>query len=42
MQGFSRYKAWGYKKKQNKKIKAYRKSHYKEPTINASPLILDF
>ena len=32
--------AWSYKKKENKKIKAYRKSLYKEPTVNRCLLIL--
>ena len=37
----SHYKAWSYKKKKHKKIKAYRKSLYKEPTFNRCLLILD-
>ena len=37
----SHYKAWSYKKKGHKKIKAYRKSLYKEPTVNKCLLILD-
>ena len=37
----SHYKAWSYKKKKHKKIKAYRKSLQKEPTVNRCLLILD-
>ena len=37
----SHYEAWTYKKKKHKKIKAYRKSIYKEPTVNRCLLILD-
>ena len=37
----SHYKACSYKKKKNKKIKAYRKSVQKEPTIKRCLLILD-
>ena len=38
----SHWKAWSYKTKKNhKKIKAYRKSLKKEPTVNRCPLILD-
>ena len=37
----SHYKAWSYKKKKGKKIKAYRKSLQKEPTANRCLLILD-
>ena len=38
----SHYEAWSYKKKKNrKKIKAYRKSLQKEPTIKRCLLILD-
>ena len=37
----SHYKAWSYKKKKHKKIKAYIKSLYKEPTVNRYLLILD-
>ena len=36
----SPYKAWCYKKKKHKKIKAYRKSLQKEPTVNRCLLIL--
>ena len=36
----SHYKAWSYKKKKHKKIKAYRKSLKKEPTVNRCPLTL--
>ena len=35
----SRYKAWSYKKKKHKKIKAPRKSAYKEPTVKRCLLI---
>ena len=35
------YKAWNYEKKKYKKIKAYRKSLEKEPTVNSFLLILD-
>ena len=38
----SYHKAWSYKKKKHKKIKAYRNSLLKEPTVNKSLLILDF
>ena len=37
----SPYKAWSYKKKKLKMIKAYRKSLHKEPTVNRCLLILD-
>ena len=37
----SHCKAWSYKKKKHKKIKAYMKSLYKEPTVNRCMLILD-
>ena len=37
----SHYQAWSYMKKKHKKIKAYRKSLYKEPTVNRCLLILD-
>ena len=37
----SHYKALSYKKKKHKKIKASRKSLYKEPTVNSCLLILD-
>ena len=37
----SHYKAWSYKKKKHKKIKAYRKFLYKEPTVNRCLLILE-
>ena len=37
----SHYKAWSYKKKEQKKIKAYRKSLYKERTVNKCLLILE-
>ena len=37
----SQYEAWNYKKKKYKKIKAYRISVQKEPTIKWCPLILD-
>ena len=37
----SHCKAWSYKKKKHKKIKAYGKSLQKEPTINRCLLILD-
>ena len=37
----SHYKAWSYKKKKHKKIKAYRKSVQKEPTVKRCLLILD-
>ena len=33
--------AWSYKKKKHKKIKAYRKSVKKEPTVKRCLLILD-
>ena len=36
----SNYKAWSYKKKKKKQIKAYRKSLQKEPTVRCL-LILD-
>ena len=35
------YKAWSCKKKKHKKIKAYRKSVYKEPTVKRCLLILE-
>ena len=35
------FKAWSYKKKKHKKIKAYRKSLQKEPTVKRCLLILD-
>ena len=37
----SHYKEWSYRKKKQKKIKVYRKSLYKEPTVNRRLLILD-
>ena len=37
----SHHKAWSQKKKQHKKIKAHRKSVYKEPTVKRCLLILD-
>ena len=37
----SHYKAWSYNKKKHKKIKAYRKSLQKEPTVSRGLLILD-
>ena len=37
----SHYKTWSYKKKKLKKIKAYMKSLWKEPTVNRCMLILD-
>ena len=37
----SQYKAWSYKKKKQIKIKAYRKSLQREPTVNRCLLILD-
>ena len=37
----SHYEAWSYKKKTHKKIKAYRKSVYKEATGKRCLLILD-
>ena len=37
----SHYKAWSLKKMEHKKIKVYRKSLYKEPTVNRCLLILD-
>ena len=37
----SHYRVWSYKKKEHKMIKAYRKSLYKEPTVNSCLLILD-
>ena len=36
----SHYKAWSYKKKKHKKNKAYRKSIWKEPTVNNSYLLI--
>ena len=36
----SHYKAWTYKKKEHKKIKAYRKSLYEKPTVSKCLLIL--
>ena len=42
MQGWnSHYEAWSYKKKKYKKIKAYLKSIYQEPTLKICLLILD-
>ena len=35
------YEAWNYKKNKHKKIKAYRKSFYKEPTVKRCLLILE-
>ena len=37
----SHYEAWNYKEKKHKKVKAYRKSNYKEPTVKRYLLILD-
>ena len=37
----SHFQAWSYKKKKHIKIKAYRKSVYKELTVNRCLLILD-
>ena len=37
----SHKEAWSYKKKKHKKIKAYRKSVKKEPTVKRYLLILD-
>ena len=37
----SHYEAWSYKKKKHKKVKAYTKSNYKEPTVKRYLLILD-
>ena len=37
----SHYKGWNYKRKKYKKIKAYRKSIYKEPTGKKCLIILD-
>ena len=37
----SHYKTWSYKKKKHKKIKAYRKSVQKKPTVKGCLLILD-
>ena len=37
----SHYEAWSYKKKKHKKIKLYRKSVSKEPTVTRCLLILD-
>ena len=37
----SHYEAWSYKKKKHKKVKTYRKSIQKEPTVNRCLLILD-
>ena len=37
----SHYKAWSYKKKKYKKIKAYWKSLQEEPTVNRFLLILE-
>ena len=43
MQGLNSHdKAWGYKKKKQKKIKAYRKYVQKEHTVKWYLLILDF
>ena len=38
----SHYKAWSCKENKHKKVKAYRKSLYKEPAVNRCLLILDF
>ena len=35
------FKAWTNKKKEHKKIKAYRKSNYRERTVDTCVLILD-
>ena len=35
------YKAWSYKKKEHKKIKAYKKSLYKEAAVNRCLLSLN-
>ena len=35
------YKTWSYKKKKDKKIKAYSKSVYKKPTVKRCLFILD-
>ena len=37
----SHIEAWSYKKKKHKKIKAYRKSVWKEPKVKRCLLILD-
>ena len=37
----SHYEAWSYKKRKQKKIKAYRKSLYKEATVKRYLLMLD-
>ena len=37
----SHYKTWSFKKREHKKIKAYMKSLYKEPTVDMCLLILD-
>ena len=37
----SHYEARSYKKKKHKKVKAYRKSVWKEPTVKRFPLILE-
>ena len=37
----SHYEAWSYKKKKHEKVKAYRKSNQKEPTVKRYLLILD-
>ena len=37
----SHYEAWSYKKRKHKKVKAYRKSIKKEPTVKRYLLILD-
>ena len=37
----SYYKAWSYKKKKHKKVKTYRKSTQKQPTVKRCLLILD-
>ena len=37
----SHYEAWSYKKKKHTKIKAYKKSVYKEPIVKRCLLILD-
>ena len=41
MQGRNHYKAWSYKKKKHKKIKAYRRSLWKEPALTEYLLILN-
>ena len=37
----SHYEGWSYKKKKHKKIKSYRKSVYKDPTVKTCLLLLD-